>query len=150
MSEVWLTLIGIGEEGVAGLSAAARTLVSQAAYVVGGARHLALAGELIQGETLVWPSPFQNGIDAVLARVAHRLWCWPRAIRFLRRWRNACPACAAGRNVVSACSILRFSGLCAAGLGLAGLPGDFPLRALPAADAAIFAARRTSAGAVRG
>ncbi|MBS1015102.1 precorrin-6y C5,15-methyltransferase (decarboxylating) subunit CbiE [Acetobacter persici] len=68
MSEVWLTLIGIGEEGLAGLSAAARALVSQAPYVVGGSRHLALAAELIQGETLVWPSPFQNGIDAVLAR----------------------------------------------------------------------------------
>lgn len=68
MSDVWLTLIGIGEDGVAGLSAAARTLLAQAPYVVGGARHLALAAELVQAETLVWPTPFQKGIDAVLAR----------------------------------------------------------------------------------
>lgn len=68
MPDVWLTILGIGEEGVAGLSASARTLLSQAAYVVGGARHLALAAELVQGETLVWPSPFEKGVEAILAR----------------------------------------------------------------------------------
>lgn len=68
MPEVWLTVIGIGEDGVDGLSAAARTVLAQAAYVVGGARHLELAAELVQGETLVWPSPFQSGIEAILAR----------------------------------------------------------------------------------
>lgn len=150
MSEVWLTLIGIGEEGVAGLSAAARTLVSQAAYVIGGARHLALAAELIQGETLVWLSPFQNGIDAVLARRGSPVVVLASGDPFLWRWRNACPVCAAGRNALSACSVLRFSGLRAAGLGLAGLPGSVPLWAAHAADAAFFATRCAADCAVCG
>lgn len=68
MSDVWLTLIGIGEDGVDGLSAAARTLLSHASYVVGGARHLELVAADIRGEMLVWPSPFQKGVEAVLAR----------------------------------------------------------------------------------
>ncbi|GBQ08030.1 bifunctional cobalt-precorrin-7 (C(5))-methyltransferase/cobalt-precorrin-6B (C(15))-methyltransferase [Acetobacter cerevisiae] len=68
MSDVWLTLIGIGEDGLDGLSPAARTLLSHASYVVGGARHLELAAKGIHGETAVWPSPFQKGVDAILAR----------------------------------------------------------------------------------
>ena len=39
----WLAILGIGEDGVEGLSAAARGLISGAELVVGGARHLALA-----------------------------------------------------------------------------------------------------------
>ena len=38
----WLSVIGIGEDGVAGLSAAARALIDGAAVLVGGDRHLAL------------------------------------------------------------------------------------------------------------
>ena len=42
----WLSIIGIGEDGLDGLSPAARRLIAQAALVVGGARHLALAGPI--------------------------------------------------------------------------------------------------------
>jgi precorrin-6Y C5,15-methyltransferase (decarboxylating) len=62
----WLSLIGIGEDGIAALSPAARTLLAQAHLVVGGARHLALAGPLA-AETLTWPSPLASAIPKILA-----------------------------------------------------------------------------------
>lgn len=63
----WLALVGIGEDGPDGLSPAARRLIAQAELVVGGARHLALAGP-VRGETLAWPSPLEAAIPAILAR----------------------------------------------------------------------------------
>src|SRR5271168_4067863 len=62
----WLAVVGIGEDGIDGLSPAARRLVAQAAFVVGGKRHLALAGPLV-AETLVWPSPIENALDVIEA-----------------------------------------------------------------------------------
>ncbi len=38
----WLSVVGIGEDGLAGLSPAARTLIETAETLVGGARHLAM------------------------------------------------------------------------------------------------------------
>jgi precorrin-6B C5,15-methyltransferase / cobalt-precorrin-6B C5,C15-methyltransferase len=67
-AEPWLTILGIGEDGVDGLSPAARTLLSGASLVVGGERHLALAAELIRGDRLAWPRPFADGLAALLAR----------------------------------------------------------------------------------
>ena len=64
----WLAIVGIGEDGAAGLSPVARALVSDAAVVYGGKRHLALAAALIRGEAHAWPSPFEDGIAAVAAR----------------------------------------------------------------------------------
>jgi precorrin-6Y C5,15-methyltransferase (decarboxylating) len=66
-SRRWLSIVGIGEDGVGGLSTAARDLVSQADIVFGGARHLALAAPLISGEAKPWPSPFSLAVDEVLA-----------------------------------------------------------------------------------
>ncbi|NVO16324.1 MAG: precorrin-6y C5,15-methyltransferase (decarboxylating) subunit CbiE [Rhodoplanes sp.] len=64
----WLALVGIGEDGAAGLSPAARTLVESAALVVGGARHLALAGDLVRGKKLAWPSPMTAAYPEIAAR----------------------------------------------------------------------------------
>lgn len=64
----WLSIIGIGEDGVEGLSAAALRLVNAAELVVGGRRHLELAQSLIKGEALAWPSPIDAGYPAILAR----------------------------------------------------------------------------------
>lgn len=64
--ERWLAVVGVGEDGVDGLTPAARKLVAQAAFVVGGKRHLALAGPL-KAETMVWPSPIENALDAIEA-----------------------------------------------------------------------------------
>ena len=63
----WLSLIGIGEDGAGALSPAARTLLAQAQLVVGGVRHLALAGPLA-AKTMTWPSPMAAAIPEILAR----------------------------------------------------------------------------------
>ena len=65
--EKWLALIGIGEDGIEALSPAARKLLAQARLIVGGARHLALAGPLAC-ETMIWPTPLTDAIPAILAR----------------------------------------------------------------------------------
>ncbi len=65
--EKWLTLIGIGEDGAEALSPAARKSLAQARLIVGGARHLALAGPLAC-ETMIWPSPLTDALPAILAR----------------------------------------------------------------------------------
>ncbi|MDX7950680.1 precorrin-6y C5,15-methyltransferase (decarboxylating) subunit CbiE [Lichenihabitans sp. Uapishka_5] len=64
----WLSLVGLGEDGPDGLSPAARTAIEAAALVVGGARHLALAGSLIRGEALCWRSPLESTLPDILAR----------------------------------------------------------------------------------
>jgi len=63
----WLTIIGLGEDGLDGLSPVARARLSQASLVVGGARHLALIGETA-AERMAWPSPLQQAFPAILAR----------------------------------------------------------------------------------
>ncbi|HEY6255333.1 MAG TPA: precorrin-6y C5,15-methyltransferase (decarboxylating) subunit CbiE [Xanthobacteraceae bacterium] len=64
----WLSIVGIGEDGVAGLSAVARGLVSGAEIVFGGKRHLGLAAPLIRGAIRPWPSPFESAVAEVLAQ----------------------------------------------------------------------------------
>lgn len=61
----WLTIVGIGEDGVDGLSGAARAAIAEAAIVFGGQRHLDLVQGLIRGESRPWPSPFD--IEGVVA-----------------------------------------------------------------------------------
>jgi precorrin-6Y C5,15-methyltransferase (decarboxylating) len=63
----WLSIIGIGEDGLDGLSPAARRLIAQASLVVGGARHLKLAG-LSRERTLTWRSPIDGAMPDILAR----------------------------------------------------------------------------------
>ncbi|MBS7536639.1 precorrin-6y C5,15-methyltransferase (decarboxylating) subunit CbiE [Ancylobacter sonchi] len=63
----WLSIVGIGEDGLDGLSARGRELIELADVVFGGARHLALAGEAIHGAARAWPSPFEDGVKQVLA-----------------------------------------------------------------------------------
>ena len=61
----WLSIIGIGEDGVEGLSAVARRLIGSAELVVGGARHLELANDLIKGRRLAWPSPMGDAFSEI-------------------------------------------------------------------------------------
>ena len=63
----WLSIVGIGEDGAEGLSAAARRLIGAAEIVFGGRRHLALAAALIRGAARPWPSPFDGAADEVPA-----------------------------------------------------------------------------------
>lgn len=61
----WLAVVGIGENGLAGLGEDAKRAIANATYVFGGARHIELAGSLIAGEANPWPAPFS--IEPVLA-----------------------------------------------------------------------------------
>jgi precorrin-6B C5,15-methyltransferase / cobalt-precorrin-6B C5,C15-methyltransferase len=67
MSARWLSIVGIGEDGRAGLSAAAIALVENAGLVIGGRRHLDLFGPT-RGEQRIWPVPLDAAIPGILAR----------------------------------------------------------------------------------
>ncbi len=67
MSGRWLSIVGIGEDGRAGLSAAAIALVEQAELVIGGRRHLDLFGPT-KGQQRVWAVPLDATIPDILAR----------------------------------------------------------------------------------
>ena len=67
MADPWLTIIGIGEDGLAGLSEASRKALREAETVFGGERHLALAGVTSRGRP--WRVPFDA--DGVLSCRGH-------------------------------------------------------------------------------
>jgi precorrin-6Y C5,15-methyltransferase (decarboxylating) len=69
----WLSIVGIGEDGVEGLSATGRGLISAAQIVFGARRHLALAASLIRGAARPWPSPFDGAADEVLQHRGHQV-----------------------------------------------------------------------------
>lgn len=69
MNPPWLAILGLNEDGV--LSPTAQALVGEAALVVGGARHLALADALITGERLAWSNPLTASFDAIMACRPH-------------------------------------------------------------------------------
>src|SRR6478736_9720428 len=64
LADPWLTIIGIGEDGLAGLSEASRKALAGAETVFGGERHLKLAE--IGGRGKPWPVPFDA--SCVLSR----------------------------------------------------------------------------------
>ena len=64
--EKWLTVIGIGEDGLAGLNAVARSLIDSAEILVGGDRHLAMLPD-DQRSRLVWGSPIEETIQQILS-----------------------------------------------------------------------------------
>ena len=65
--ERWLRIVGLGEDGIDGLTPAARRLLAQAVLVVGGPRHLALVGPL-SAQTLAWPTPIEDALPEIEAR----------------------------------------------------------------------------------
>ena len=68
----WLHIVGIGEDGLAGLTPATRAVVASAEVLVGGERHHELTGE-IRAERLSWPSPFDALIDSLTALRGRRV-----------------------------------------------------------------------------
>ncbi|MDO6965673.1 precorrin-6y C5,15-methyltransferase (decarboxylating) subunit CbiE [Rhizobium alvei] len=58
----WLTIIGIGEDGIEGLGNEAKRRIAEAEFVFGGSRHLSLAAELIRGEAEAWLSPLEGSL----------------------------------------------------------------------------------------
>jgi len=68
MPQKWLSIVGIGEDGIEGLSAVARSIISTAEILVGGDRHLAMVPRSnIQQERLVWTSPISESIEQILS-----------------------------------------------------------------------------------
>src|SRR5262249_36320853 len=63
----WLSIIGIGEDGISGLSELARELIQSAETVFGGARHLSLAAPLIRGTPRAWSTPLDQSILDIVA-----------------------------------------------------------------------------------
>jgi len=61
----WLSIVGIGEDGIEGLSPVAQKLIASAELVIGGQRHLALADGLIRGRKLAWPSPINEAMPEI-------------------------------------------------------------------------------------
>ena len=68
----WLSVIGLGEDGLAGLSAAARTLVEQAEVLVGGERHLLMLPPG-KAERLPWRRPLADTVGEIAARRGKRV-----------------------------------------------------------------------------
>jgi precorrin-6Y C5,15-methyltransferase (decarboxylating) len=69
MSDPWLTIIGIAEDGLSGLPDASRQALDRAELVFGGPRHLTLADVMDKGQP--WPVPFD--ITPVLAAKGRRV-----------------------------------------------------------------------------
>ncbi|MGH7091565.1 MAG: precorrin-6y C5,15-methyltransferase (decarboxylating) subunit CbiE, partial [Stellaceae bacterium] len=63
----WLSVVGIGEDGITGLGSQARRRIEAAEFVFGGRRHLRHAAALIRGESRAWPSPFEGVVAQILA-----------------------------------------------------------------------------------
>lgn len=63
----WLTLVGLGEDGLDGLGSEARLALDGAELVVGGRRHLDLVGPT-RGEQRRWSSPIEATYPDILAR----------------------------------------------------------------------------------
>ena len=69
MTDPWLTLVGLNEDGLQGLNAAARRALDAAQVVFGGPRHLALTQAGDRGRP--WPVPFD--VAPVLALRGQRV-----------------------------------------------------------------------------
>ncbi len=68
----WLTIIGLGEDGLEGLTPAARKFIERAETLVGGERHLAKVPNGT-AERLRWASPLKLTIDEILKRRGRRV-----------------------------------------------------------------------------
>ncbi|MGB3690842.1 MAG: precorrin-6y C5,15-methyltransferase (decarboxylating) subunit CbiE, partial [Jannaschia helgolandensis] len=68
----WLHIVGIGEDGLYGLSPATRAVVEAAEVIIGGDRHHALS-DRVTARRLAWPSPFDALIDQLISLRGQRV-----------------------------------------------------------------------------
>jgi precorrin-6Y C5,15-methyltransferase (decarboxylating) len=73
MTSPFLSIIGIGEDGIDGLTPPARACIAAASLVIGGARHIALAQTLIQGDAEIWPTKLRDAVPRILAHRPRRV-----------------------------------------------------------------------------
>lgn len=66
MTEPWLTIVGIGEDGLDGITGTAKTHIGKAEIVFGGERHLRLAKGLGMAEQRRWQSPLSTSIEELM------------------------------------------------------------------------------------
>ncbi len=64
MSEIWLSIIGIGEDGLPGLAPPARAVIDDAEIFVGGERHLAMLANDPRPR-LTWDSPLRKTVAKI-------------------------------------------------------------------------------------
>jgi len=64
----WLSVVGIGEDGLSGLSAIARSVLHSARVIVGGSRHLAMLAPDDRREKIIWSSPISTSVEEILQR----------------------------------------------------------------------------------
>ncbi|MFD1198513.1 precorrin-6y C5,15-methyltransferase (decarboxylating) subunit CbiE [Brucella gallinifaecis] len=64
----WLTIIGIGEDGLAGLGKNARDALFNADVIFGGKRHLKFLNTDFKAEQISWPTPFDNAFPRIEAQ----------------------------------------------------------------------------------
>jgi precorrin-6B C5,15-methyltransferase / cobalt-precorrin-6B C5,C15-methyltransferase len=72
MPDAWLHIVGIGEDGLDGLTPATRAVVEAAEVIVGGDRHHLLA-DLAKAERVAWPSPFDALIQTLQTHKGKRV-----------------------------------------------------------------------------
>ena len=72
MTKPWLDIIGIGEDGIDGLSTAALQKLNDAEVIVGGDRHHNLT-QHTSATRLKWPSPFDAMIETLLAHKKQKI-----------------------------------------------------------------------------
>lgn len=63
----WLTVIGIGEDGLDGLGKTALAALASARVIFGGRRHLDFLNGEIKAERVAWPSPFDEAFAMIEA-----------------------------------------------------------------------------------
>lgn len=64
--EAWLTIVGIGEDGLSALSDEAHMALAGAEAIFGGERHLSMLGSS-RAEQFVWTTPFSDNLEAIEA-----------------------------------------------------------------------------------
>ncbi len=62
----WLDVVGIGEDGVEGLSPNAVNVLKDAEIIIGGERHHKLSGDF-KAQRLSWPSPFDSLVEEIIS-----------------------------------------------------------------------------------
>lgn len=70
----WLSVVGIGEDGLEALSPAARALIDQAEVLIGGDRHLAMLPDTDPRQRIAWPSPL-SALTATIQDLKPRRVC---------------------------------------------------------------------------
>ncbi len=68
----WLSIIGVGEDGIEALPPATRSLIEAADILVGGKRHLAMAG-VDARPRIIWATPLSATLDEIVSHKHKRV-----------------------------------------------------------------------------